>query len=589
MVVPRPPAFPQQRLPALVAEAVCVVALLLACVKLGRGVEGVLDLGLWDEADYLQRALLIPVRGLPEPEWGPLYALWYQGLSRVWADPVDVFYANTRLLLLLTSVAGYAFLRRVGARPWLALAGAAVYLLSLAPLVLPRPTLFAGLVILVALSLASTARSTWSACLRVGAGLLIASFARPEYFLSFLLASALLAVLLVQRVRRKRAPWPEVARTGAAYGLGALALVTVMGNPLGNTSNRRFYAFCQHFADNYVRRTGLPLNPWGQCDAVIHTVFGDVDSLGDAARANPDAFLTHVGQNLRRYPRESLKMFAMGYGNVSPLPGKRPWTREQAGHLLLILVAVGAPLAMLARDWRCIGRALRSRRARRTLAAACAVMLPVLLSVVLVQPRRHYLVLQGLLVLAVLTSLASAAARPGRRHRDASPLSRPTMLVLTALVASVLVLSVPDLVLRQGGPSAVKREQLQRVQALRSLGLASRVRPGESIHVLDPQGGLSVYLGAPFLRIPPWTKYAGEPFTDFLRRQRIDVVILGDNLRGDPLFAKDAELDVFLTEPDAFGFVTWRVPGVDLVLAVPQPWASPDARRPCASRPSPPR
>ncbi|QSQ26287.1 hypothetical protein JY651_15720 [Pyxidicoccus parkwayensis] len=591
MALPLSSPSPQQRLPALVAEGVCVIALLLACVKLGRGVEGVLDLGLWDEADYLYRALLIPERGLPDAEWGPLYSLWYLGLSRLWPDPVEAFYANTRLLLLLTSVAGYAFLRRVGARPWLALAGASLYLLSMAPHVLPRPTLLALFVIVTALLLAFAARTKEEACVRVGLGLLVASFARPEYFLSFLLASGVLGALLIRGVAKERTRGPWAVRTGAAYALGVLALMAVLGNPLGNTRNRRFFAFCQHFADNYVRRTGLPVSPWGQCETVIQSVFGDVDSLGDAARANPGEFLAHLWQNVRRYPLESLRMFAASHGGELPLPGRRPWTREQAGHLGLIAVAVGFPLARLIRNGRRIPRALRSRRVSATLAAAFVVLLPVLVTVALIQPRHHYLVMQGLMGLAVLAALASAAWTPRRSDAllNMSLGPRPTGLVLAAMVAGVLVLSVPDLVQRQGGLTAVKKEQLLRVYALRALGLPSRIEPGGTINVLDAQGGLSVYLGPPFRRIPTWTKHTWEPLASFLRRQRVDLVILDEGLRQDPLLSADPALEDFLSEPGAFGYVTWRIPGVDLLFAVPQSWTSRDTRYPAVSRPSPRR
>jgi hypothetical protein len=569
-------------------EALCLAALALACVKLGRGVEGVLDLGLWDEADYLHRAQLLPARGLPDPEWGPLYSVWYFALSRVWPDPVDLYYGNARLLLLLTTVAGYAFLRRVGARPWLALAGAAAYLLSMAPHVLPRPSLLALGVILAALIAASRLRAPGTATACVGLGLLVASFARPEYFLSFLLMSALLGGLLARGVWKARSRWPRAAGLGAAYGLAALALVAVMGNPFGNTSNRRFYAFCQHFADNYVRRTGFPVNPWGQCDAVIRAVFGDdVDTLGEAARANPHEFLAHLGQNLRRYPLESLKMLAAGYGGVSPLPGRSPWRWEEVGHLLLLALAVGLPLVTLALNGQRLARAPRRPRVVRVLVVACAVLLPVVLSGVLIQPRQHYLVLQGLMAMAVLAALASAVER--RVKRPEARLARvPGALVLSSLVAGVLVLSVPDLVARQGGASSGGREQLRRVRALRSLGLEARIAPGDTIHVLDAQGGLSVYLGAPFRRVPTWTKRADESLSAFLRRQRIDLVLLDGRLREDPLFAKDPELEAFYSEPGAFGYATWHPSELDVPLALPDAWAVDGARRPTLSLPERP-
>ncbi|NMO18710.1 hypothetical protein HPC49_24600 [Pyxidicoccus fallax] len=585
MDAPLRPSPAQQRLPSLLVEAICLAALVLACVKLGRGVEGVLDLGLWDEADYLHRAQLLPVRGLPDPEWGPLYSVWYLVLARVWPDPVDLFYGNARLLILLTTVAGYVFLRRVGARPWLALAGAAAYLLSMAPHVLPRPTLLAFLVILLSLIAASRVRSAVAASALVGLGLLVASFARPEHFLSFLLMSALLAGLLARGVWKERSRWPRAVGAGAAYGLAALALMEVMGNPFGNTSNRRFYAFCQHFADNHVKRTGFPVNPWSECGTVIREVFGDgVDTLGEAARANPGAVLTHVGQNLGRYPRESLKMFAAGPGGTSPLSGSGPWKREEWGHLLLLALAVGLPLGTLVANGRRLGRALRRPRVVRVLVATCAVLLPVAASVMLIQPRQHYLVHQGLLGLGVLAALASAVTRGGGRLAERLA-TGPGALGLSSALACVLVLAVPDLVARQGGPSRVVRPQLQRVRELRALGLEARIRAGDTVNVLDAQGGVSVYLGAPFRRVPPWTKRAEESLTDYLRRQRIDLVLLDGRLREDPLFRGDPELDAFYAEPGAFGYATWRLRDSGEKLALPDAWATGKARRTAPSLP----
>jgi len=556
-------------------EAVCLVALVLACVRLGRGLEAVLDLGLWDEADYLYRAFMLPVRGLPDPEWGPLYSLWYFALSRVWEEPVELFHANARLLLLLTTVAGYAFLRHAGARPWLALAGASVYLLSGAPHVLPRPTVLAALVILAALIAAARVRSPERACALAGVGLLTASFARPEAFLSFLLMSALLGVLLARGVWRERARWPSALGLAATYGGVVLALVAVMGNPFGNTSNRRFYAFCQHFADNYVRRTGFPVNPWGACDKAVAAAFGPVTTLGAAARSNPGELLLHLRANVARYPRESLRMFASGYGGLSPLPGRG----QGVGHLLLLAVAVGLPAAVLARRWRRLGTALRQPAVTRLLVATACVLLPVVASVVLIQPRQHYLVLQGLLVLAVLAALRASvepAAAPG-----------PGGWVPPVALAGVLLLSVPDLVQRQGGPGAVRRPQLDRLRAIHSLGLEARVGPGDSIGVLDAQGGLAVYLGAPYRRVPDWTKRARESFTAYLRRERIDLVLLDGMLRKHPRFAGDPEFEAFFSAPGAFGYATWRLPGTDAVLAFPDAWVSGETPRTALSRPEP--
>ncbi|RKG64366.1 hypothetical protein D7W79_39160 [Corallococcus exercitus] len=561
---------------AFLAEAVCLLALVLACVKLGRGVEAVLDLAPWDEADYLHRALTLPESGLPDPEWGPLYSLWYFALSYVWPDPVALYYANTRWLVLLTSVAGYALLRQVGARPGFALAGSAVYLLSLAPHIQPRPTLLALLIILVASCAACRAATPEGAWGRLGAGLLLASFARPEGFLSFLSVSALLGLQLARRVRQEPARRRHAWGTAVAYAGLFLLLVGLLGNPFGNTSNRRFYAFCQHFADGLARRTGqVQVDPWFRCEQVLQPIFGNASTLGDALRANPGAFLAHVRWNLERLPDESLKVFTYGYGDVPPMPRNGAWTREQVAHVLLLAVVLALPLGAFARRGRKAIQALATPRVAWSAVAAAVVILPGIVSSVLFQPRQHYLVIPGVMGLALLALMKHALDVPGPHPVEAPSRGVGSVGALggAALLAVLVMLAVPGPAPAPDGRSAPRRELLQQVRAVRALGLGSHVAAGGSLGVLDTQGGLPVYLGVPFRRVPPWTRRPGESFTQYLRRERIELVFLDHKLREEPRFANDPSLESFLAAPGAFGYAMRHLPGTDAVLALPATWA----------------
>ncbi|MBN8227734.1 hypothetical protein JYK02_09455 [Corallococcus macrosporus] len=558
------PSLPSRPL-AFLAEAVCLLALVLACVMLGQGVEAVLDLAPWDEADYLHRALTLPESGLPDPEWGPLYSLWYFALSFIWPDPVVLYYANVRWLVLLTTVAGYALLRQVGARPGFALAVSAVYLLSLAPHVQPRPTLLALLIILVASCAACRAATPEGAWGWLGWGLLLASFARPEGFLSFLAVSALLGLQLVRRMRREPARRRHAWGTAVAYAGSVLVLVGLLGNPFGNTSNRRFYAFCQHFADGLAKRTGdVRVDPWARCEQVLQPVFGEARTLGDAVRANPGAFLAHVRWNLERLPGESRKVFTHGYGNVPPTPRNGAWTREQVAHVLLLLAVLALPLWALVRRGRNAVRALATPRVAWSAVAVAVVIIPGILSSVLLQPRQHYLVIPGVMGLALLALMKHALDASG---------PHPVLSLGTLGGAVLVVLAVPRPPAAPEGRSAPRRELLQQVRALRALGLGSHVATGGSLGVLDTQGGLPVYLGAPFRRVPPWTQRPGESFTQYLRRERIALVFLDHKLREEPRFDNDPSLESFLAAPGAFGYATRHLPGTSAVLALPAAWA----------------
>jgi len=569
-------------LPRLAVDAVCLAVLAFACVKQVHALELVLDLPLWDEADYLHNGVTLPTRGLPAAEWGPLYSLWYFALSSVWPDPVALHDGSFRLLLLLTTLAGYVLLRRVEAPPWLALAGMSVYLLSAAPHVLPRPTMLALLVLLLALVAASFLREPEDFCAVAGLGLLVASFARPEYFLSFLLAVGLLVLLLGRRAWKDRAHLPRRLAFAGGCGLVALALLGVLGSPFSDTTHRRFYAFCQHFAVNYVERTGFQAEPWGECPKVIRAAFGEVDTVGAAARSNPDAFLVHLRTNLERYPSAFLQLFFREYGGVSPYPPGALWppTRreplEHAGHLLLLLVAA-SPLLLVATKWKHLRAALMKPQIWRTGGVLLAVLLPVSLSAVLIAPRTHYLVIQGVMGLAFLAALGSALGEPSSHGRPRLSLG----------LALVLALASPDLSQRQGASAPSRWANRQFVESFRSLGLSARLAPGEEVGILDTHGGLVAYLGPGYRRVPAYRKRPQEPFTAFLRRERVHVFIADARLGQYENFAQDAELQALLKDPGAFGFRVRPLPGTEFQLVLPSAWAEEGAAVMKPPRPEP--
>lgn len=538
----------------LLVDAGCLGVLLLASWKLVHGIEQVLGLGMWDEADYLRRGLMLSWSSLPNPEWGPLYSIWYSALSRVWADPVAIYYANHKLLLLLTVGGSYAFMRRMGARPTLALLGSAIYLLSAAPHTLPRPTLLALLVLLAAGLVASFLESREGFWAVVAEGLLLASFARPEFFVAFLLATAVFLFLVGRKVLGEgRAALPRATFLVAGFGLTTLVLLLVLGNPFGNTSNRRFYAFCQHFAANYVTRTQLPVDPWNECAQVIHSVFGNVDSVGAALGSNPEELLWHLGINLKRYVVVSVDLFFEGYGGTSAVAGA--WTGERVGRLLL-LVAVGWQMTLLAWRWRRFRAAMAEPRLQRIIGMLLLVELPIVLSAILIQPRAHYLIIQGVMVAAVLATLGSLLGTWDERE----PMGR----VLVVLMGLGLVVVTPDLSLR-ATPGRTD-EHLRMVRSIAALGLTERLEPGKRLGMLEAQGGYDAYLGRRYRRV---YLNGQEPFGEFLRKHEIGLILLDDALRKHPRFARDAEFLAFQSDPEAFGFSLHPLPEKGKVLAIP--------------------
>jgi hypothetical protein len=528
-----------------------------------HGIDQVLDLAMFDEAMYLRRGVNLHQVGLPSAEWGPLYPLWYQLLSRLQPEPVALYYLSYKLLSTFAVLGTYALARRGRARPWLAFLAAATCLLSMVPHVTPRPALLALAVLLAVLLVATFLESLEGFLALVASGFVLVAYARPEYTVSALALLGLLGLVLTRRAFQEGRVPLRALGWAVLPGLLALVLLGSLGNPLQDTTGRRFYAFCQHFSFNYSARVPVAWHPWNDCERSIHAAFGEqVDSVSEAARSNPKALLAHLGRNLWLYPLTSVCMFVTGLGGFESLKDRVWWLG--LGRWLFLAVA-GWQLVWLGRRRERL-RSLRDDPSAMRLGLVLgAVVLPVLLSSVLYFPRAHYLVIQSVVGVAFLALVTSRV----REQVEAVSL-RPAACAGLALG---LVLLTPDLgaghLLPGQAPAnraSPATPHLHTVRFLRSVGAGWVLKPGETLQVLDAQGGYSAYLGAPFQWVPQMRK--DRPFLRYVHEQRVDLIVLDEALREDLRFAQDAEFVAFLAEPEAYGFSLRPIPGTRSTLAI---------------------
>ncbi len=533
------------RIHLLLLDGVALAALLLACVSLLGGLESVLDLAPWDEADYLRQGFSLSSRGLPDPEWGPLYVLWYAGLAWLGFEPVASFYASQTLLVTASCAFIYGCARRLGAPAGLALTGALLFLLSGASHVIPRPTLLALLVMLIALLASTWVRTFPAACATLGSGLLLASFARPEFFVSFIAVTGMFFVMVV----RDRG-WLMHRSVLAGYTAPVVMMFGVFGNPFGDATGRRLYAFCQHYALGEVERSALPFSPWSECRKVLEQSFGEVDGVGQAVLQNPAAFLVHVGHNAVRYPVASFQLFASNFGEARFDRG--PWTLTRAVQLTAfggVLCAAGVALWRRRRGLRGV---LSVAAVQRSGVALAAILAPSMLSALLVYPRDHYLVLQG--VFLPLFAVACLTSPPPRESK------RTTWSAVSWVVPLTVLAVAPTLTLSSEASTA--RPNLAVVQALSELELNLPVR------MVERQGGYDAYLGPGFERVPLSDKHREEGFLAFLRRHEVQVVVIEPALVNARILRGDAELQAFVAAPESWGFSVHQVEGTDRTLAI---------------------
>ncbi len=220
-----------------------VFFIVVLAIKLFWGVTNAVDIAWDDETQYLAQGVSLCQKGLPSPQWAPLYAIWYQLISWFVEDNFFLYYANYLILGSLTPVIFYIFQRHVGfGRIW-AFIFSCIYLTSYSNLVAwPYPTKFALLIFLFFLLvyLKLQVRDTKYCVLSLG--LLLITFVRPEYFLSFILV---LLWWIIKSDRKK-----SFRQTFTIVLVASLLSFTIFGNPL--RGSRSADAFRQHFAINYI-------------------------------------------------------------------------------------------------------------------------------------------------------------------------------------------------------------------------------------------------------------------------------------------------------------------------------------------------
>lgn len=488
----------------------------IAVARCFQNFPAVYDIALWDETTYMATGLnpAIPLPG--SYEWAGLYSLLYRGLGHLIADPIDVHLGGGLVFILTTLALLFLALLILSRSPAVATAGAALFMISGAALVLPRVTLAATALLAVWLCFAHRRPPV----VQLAAAALTAflmSFIRPEYALSFLLlTAAALAALAWQGVRALRGKSGSAARgvpTAILLLCAVAGLCVIWSIPWPQGGGRAFFAFAQHYAYRAVTTQGLAIDPWIEWKAFTDTAFPGATSVAAAAMVNPAAFagfvLANLADGVRGMGGWLLDFWTSAWGDGAPL---------RLAALALFTTATAAALAL--------GVAARDRPAWRNDITTAVILLafaaPVVLATVLIYPRAHYLIQLLFMALALVALLAAGDGRG--RGVWLGPLAGAAALVLTPVLP------------------AVPQPAVDIIQALRLFP------PMQAMAELD--GMWCAYLRPPcrFVILDQWP--AGMPFETFLDSRGADAVMVSPRLRAIPRFAGDPWLQRTLAEPD---------------------------------------
>lgn len=510
----------------------------------------IVDIGLYDESNYLHSGIEIAQGKLPEASGAPLYAFWYFGLNLLSGGPVSAYYLNYAILSAAITALIYLFLRvyRIGKAS--SLAWSMVFMVSYANIpVWPKVSNLALIFILFAAIASALFKSVGQ---RISIAIIttaIITYLRPEFAFGWI-AAFLSGIYYLTQCLLKSTRIPKgdlyIFLVSVALSLGLLAS---FGNPL--QGSRSFIAFGQHYSLHYVRWNNLEINPWTNWNEIVAKSFGDANSIGSALRANPVAFFGHLVSNFTMFPRELGKLFIPWLaiaikGNILALKG--------VSIRLVGFASIGAILILyLIGGWRFkpssfkqglvrIYKDISSRMEALLFLVLFVLSIPLGISL-LIYPRSHYLIMLlpvVLLVCAIFTDdvigTRLAIARLARK-RVATFLCIGFAIFIAVAIAGV----------------TSPRPNYEVIKALNSLQL----KP--PLNILEASGGFHTYLGSGFRRVAEYDKSKNESCAAFLERKDVGLILVDKALLNDTRFKNVSDCqklnDVALIDSESFSEV----------------------------------
>ncbi|MCB0507257.1 MAG: hypothetical protein KDD21_03040 [Bacteroidetes bacterium] len=508
------------------------IILFLACgVKLYYGLQNTMDIQYADEAAYLRFGL--DLFDKINYNWGPLYAVWYKCLSAFTTNTIQLYYLNFALVSILLVVLLYAFLIRISIHPILVLfITFSVLISNLNVTVWPRISHFCVVLCLLGLVIATYLKNNIYKCIVFTIVCLCNAYARPEFYLAFVL----MVMLTIVCIYFNEATLSKKDNSIFGFSLVVIALLHFIFRFPSNDFfgyNRGVAAFYQHYAWNYKMRTHGTFDAWLVWEDLSKQKFGDCNSMWCVITSQPLEFISNTLFNVRTYLLQLLKVFTF----VAPTEIFH-WKKLQ------LLFLFGTVLVFFILLFRKKSRALwveNLGKQRFYLILLFCFIAPTLFSCIVIFPRDHYLFLQMLFFILILSAAFAFFFK-----------STSTKPILFFGISILLFLATPN----------VKSYSFMKVNTETNyLCNKMLVQHLEKKYSKKPH---TIFTNLPFVTgmLPKnfkevntiFDKKKNIPFTHYLDSANVDIVIVLPSLLRDPHIASDSTWTNFYSNYTQFGF-----------------------------------
>lgn len=346
------------------------------------------DVILYDETHMLHQGFMGSF-DFQSYEQSPLYSLFYYIISLFQPDPLSAYFLNHSILLFsLGMLMCFCTLR------WLKSYALAVFV-SILFLILhndvwPRVTYLASVFLLILLFFLSFDFIKARFYLILQASVVLAYFIvflRPEFYISFYIFLFLYLFYFCKGLFYLR-PFKvsDLFCHSALFFLILLALAFSFPIPVPDSEGRAFVAFGQHYSLNVHKMYGLLTDPWLSWVSIIQKDFGvNTHGVFSAFLNSPLKFSRHLLLNLK-------SVFSQGGTFL---------------FLFVYLISLFLPKKQKQRsEWRCLHFVLS------------VFLLPVIISILLVYPREHYLLMLNVLLFSLVIVNIAYAKKPFKFSLD---------------------------------------------------------------------------------------------------------------------------------------------------------------------------
>ena len=485
------------------------------------------DVRFYDEAAYLGRGLLQGSGIRARFTDGAVYSDYYWLLSQISPDPIGLYFVG-RAGAAVMFVLGIWLTARLVTNAGLAWAAAATA--AAIPATYVWPSVAAPAAALILIGLALIFRFPTPASLGAVAGCYwLAAGARPEFiWLASVTSLMALAWMTSTTFSHRKLVSRHLLRSWIFVAGGSIvvpfSLVRLHGPPISD-GGRNWEAFGQHFS---LRQATPGEDPWLQWRLIVERSFPGAEGVPAALTTNPGAITEHVARNAVEAPG-ILMVESLGF-----LSQTQPIAWLLVAILMISTITSIVVQPQIAKtSLRELAQVASARRYRIAIAMTLLTLTAVLIPVLLIHPRIHYLLIPAALIPIAIVFLQFRLGSP--RYAHVLPLA---LVAITFAVYSILSLRLIVGLITYPPTLAMAASNL--------------AREDNEWRLLGVDWGLEVFVPG-LEQITDQRPLPNENFEEFLVRNRVNVLLLNERFAMAP-WNSAAGFQDFLADPNALGF-----------------------------------